>query len=311
MELIQVKENIFYLHGAVNIGLLKGKEGVIVIDTGLDKSAANKIHKVIQSWNLTLLHIINTHSHADHFGGNHTLLQKYPHAEVWAPPLEEAIIRYSAFEGIYLFSGANPPKELQNKFLKAESSPVQHVVEEKFAIQEWDFEVTFTPGHAHQQASIGVNGVCFAGDGYFGEETLRKHKIPFLVDADQTIQSCESLLRTEYEAYIPGHGEMENQEQARKTIRANIDWHHANLEKLAAKIEGKAQGITTDEAVADLARQYEITINNMTSYVLYQTAVLGYLRSLQAREVIEVVFHDNSWRWKLRRANAGEDSCED
>jgi glyoxylase-like metal-dependent hydrolase (beta-lactamase superfamily II) len=298
LELVEVKENIFYLQGAVNIGLLKGKDGVIVIDTGLDKSAGNKIHKVIQSWNSTLLHIINTHSHADHFGGNHGLIQKYPKAQVWAPPLEEAIIRNPELEGIYLFSGANPAKELQNKFLKAESSPVHHVILGNFAIQEWHFEVMFTPGHAHQQASIGVNGVCYAGDGYFGEETLRKHKIPFLVDADLTIESCERLLGSDYEMYIPGHGEMERKEKAHATIRANIDWHRGNLEKLAAAVADKDQGLTTDDAVAALSRNYEITIDNMTSYVLYQTAVIGYLRSMQAKGIIEVTFVENSWRWK-------------
>ncbi|RXT03601.1 MBL fold metallo-hydrolase [Ammoniphilus sp. CFH 90114] len=297
MELIQVKEKIFYLKGAVNIGLLKGDNGVIVIDTGLDKSSAGRIDKVIQSWNSTLLHIMNTHSHADHFGGNRTLLKKYPNSKVWAPSVEEAFIRYPELEGISLFSGATPPKELQNKFLKGEASRVDIVIEEDFTIDEWKFEVDFVPGHAHQQLTLTVDGVCFAGDGYFGIEVMKKHKIPFLVDADQAVKSCEKILHSDSSFYIPGHGNMESRTEVAETIRFNVQWHQDNMDRLIKLIDGYSNGATTDELVAALSHLHEIMIDNMTSYVLYQTAVMGYLRSLHAQQRIEIKFHQNSWRW--------------
>ncbi|HJV46345.1 MAG TPA: MBL fold metallo-hydrolase [Bacillota bacterium] len=298
MELIPIKDHIYYFKAAVNIGVLKGEKGVIVIDTGLDKAAGSKIDKLIQSWNSTLLHIINTHSHADHFGGNHLLLKRYPDAQVWAPTMEEAFIQNPELEGICLFSGANPPKELQGKFLKAERSKIDHIINGDFSIDEWPFNISFVPGHAHQQISIHVNGVCFAGDCYFGREIVKKHKIPFLVDADLTLESLDRLLNSDSEFYVPGHGEMESREKVQETLRFNKEWHLDNLKRVQHLIEWEDNGLTTDQVVAGLAELHGIVIDNMTSYVLYQTAVLGYLRSLHAREIVEVSFYKNSWRWR-------------
>ncbi|MCK9909652.1 MBL fold metallo-hydrolase, partial [Microbacteriaceae bacterium K1510] len=185
-----------------------GETGIILIDSGLDAQTAKRIKKGLDELAKPLHAIIQTHSHADHFGGNAALLSSFPEAVVYAPPLEEAVIRYPILEPIYLGMGVTPLPELRNKFLMAEASRVDHLLptEGEITIDGVSFTILSLPGHSWQQVGLICDNICFAADGYFGEETLQKHKLPFLVDAHDTLLSLEKLLETHYEGYLPGHG---------------------------------------------------------------------------------------------------------
>lgn len=71
--------------------------------------------------------IVNTHSHADHCGGNRYIKERTG-ATIYASEIESAIIQYPLLEPLYLFSGASPLRDLRNKFLMAQSSSVDHVI---------------------------------------------------------------------------------------------------------------------------------------------------------------------------------------
>lgn len=70
-ELVQVSENSYYIESPAKIGLVKlGGDEVCLIDSGNDKDAGRKIRKILDAngWKLTVIY--NTHSNADHIGGN-------------------------------------------------------------------------------------------------------------------------------------------------------------------------------------------------------------------------------------------------
>jgi glyoxylase-like metal-dependent hydrolase (beta-lactamase superfamily II) len=64
----QISDDVFYITGIVNIGVVKDGKTAILIDTGLDDDTARKILNVLKKHDLRPKAIINTHSHADHCG---------------------------------------------------------------------------------------------------------------------------------------------------------------------------------------------------------------------------------------------------
>ena len=82
MELIQVGEKTYYIKNPTNIGIYKvDNENVYLIDTGNDKDAGKKILKIIDEQKWIVKGIINTHSNADHIGGN-SLIQERTNCEI-------------------------------------------------------------------------------------------------------------------------------------------------------------------------------------------------------------------------------------
>lgn len=288
-------ERVGYFPGHVNVGLVLGSRGAILIDSGLDTQTAKKLKKGLDAIAQPLSAIVQTHAHADHFGGNAYLLGCWPEAQVYAPPLEEAIIRYPILEPIYLNLGADPLPDLQNKFLLANASRVDHLlpVEGEFEIDGVPFSILSLPGHSWQQAGVVCDGICFAADSYLGEELLEKHKLPFLVDAHETIVSLEKLLQTHYKGYVPGHGPYTTSPQA--AVDKNIELHRS----IYARIEEVLQEESTlEEALARLCEHLHISVENASSFVLYRTAFMGYLAGLLKEQRVVYRFNQNKWLWK-------------
>ncbi len=290
-----VKPDVGYFPGSVNVGIVRGKTGAILIDSGLDAQTAKKIKKGLDEISQPLRAIVQTHAHADHFGGNAYLLSVYPDTVVYAPPLEEAVIRNPILEPIYLNMGATPLAELKNKFLLAEASRVDHLLPEEgeVEIDGVSLQTISLPGHSWQQVGIVVEQICFAADSYFGSETLKKHKLPFLVDAYETLQSLHKLLDTNYEGYLPGHGPFET--STRQTIHENISTHQHLMAKIEALL--KAEERTIEQGLAAICSSLEVSLESVSSYVLYRTAFMGYLVGLQREQRISYRFANNQLLW--------------
>ena len=118
-ELIQVTKNCYYVESPAKIGIVKtNDDDVILIDSGNDKDAGKKLKRILESnkWNLKA--IFNTHSNADHIGGN-KYLQSQTGCKIYAPGIEKDFTRHTILEPAFLYGG-NPPKELMHKFLLAQ-----------------------------------------------------------------------------------------------------------------------------------------------------------------------------------------------
>ena len=178
------------------VGIIKDEDAsVILIDSGIDSGVGKKIYKLLTQENLSLMAIINTHSHADHCGGN-KYLQKVTGAEVYAPEIEDVINRNPFLEPWYLFSGANPIKDLQNKFLMAPPSKVDYTIkkaEERLNISNVELGILPLPGHALNQLGIVFDDVCFCADSIFAIEVLEKHKVPFFIDIENHLERLSKV----------------------------------------------------------------------------------------------------------------------
>ena len=104
-ELKQVSDSCYYIQSPAKIGLVKLNDtDVCLIDSGNDKDAGRKVrqHLDANGWNLTAIY--NTHSNADHIGGNR-YLQGQTGCKVYAPGIECAFTRYPVLEPSFLYGG--------------------------------------------------------------------------------------------------------------------------------------------------------------------------------------------------------------
>ncbi len=294
-----IYEQIGYFKGAVNQGIVIGSSGAILIDTGLDKQAARKLIRLLNELSQKPIAIINTHAHADHFGGNQELLAHYgEQLKVFAPIFEETAIRYPIWEPTYLYGGAYPLVELENKFLLAPSSPVHTVIEPgKLEIDGIELDVIPLYGHSYRQMGIGFQGILFAADGFYGREVLDKHPIPFHVDTKETLSTLERLMDLPFDYLIPGHGEaIHSQLERVETMTQNRRvYERVNQLITQALIEPK----TMDQLQAIISQQLGIRAANAGSYLLYRTAIQSHLKYLLDHQAVTQEIHDNHWIWSV------------
>ena len=197
MPLQPIAGRALYLPGSNNLGVIAtGDGGAIAVDTGLDKDTARALRRALDEAGLRLRAIVTTHHHADHVGGNEFLLRNLPGVEVWAPPLEAALIAHPILEPIYLSLGARPSAALHTKWLLSKGSPVHHLLDGPTAeVAGVRLDVVPLPGHSIAQVGVAVDGVCFVADGLFGPAVLEKHGIPYAHDVGAQLASFAAIAR--------------------------------------------------------------------------------------------------------------------
>lgn len=208
-ELAELAPGVQYLPGAVNSLVVEdGGGGALLVDTGLDDAHAKKLLRALDARKLIPTGILNTHSHADHYGGNAHIVSRFPELKVFAPPLEEAVLRYPVLEPIYLY-GARPPRELQNKFLMAPASDARLAPEPGLTrIGGASVELIEVAGHASLMYAVRVGEVLYAADAVFGPDTLAKHPLSFCLDSALQKKSARKLLDLDgVRVVLPGHGD--------------------------------------------------------------------------------------------------------
>ncbi len=115
-ELVQAGEKTYYINCPAKIGIYKVNDtDVYIIDSGNDKEAGKKVQKILDANEWNLLAIINTHSNADHIGGNNFLSEKNKAVKLFPLDLKIAFAKYPILEASFLYGGY-PCKELRNKF---------------------------------------------------------------------------------------------------------------------------------------------------------------------------------------------------
>lgn len=285
----------YYLPGAVNVGILaNAQHEALVLDTGGDKEHGRTIRKVTEAAGLRLVALLNTHSHADHYGGNDYLARNL-NLPVWAPEFEEAVLRYPYLEPMYLFGGAAPLAGLRNKWLEGKASPVDHVYTvEEGSLTVGPFEVMrhVTSGHAVRQVAIGVGPVCFAADAFFGAEVLAKYEIPFVHDVAGQLATLERLLTLPYEIFLPGHGEPTR--EVAQAVAANQVAIYRTADWVRTAVGTEA---TTSEVVHRVTARLETPPSTLSTYFLMHACVLAYLSYLSNEGMVQAVVEQGALRW--------------
>ena len=297
MQLIRLTDSVYHLRGGSNAGLIVQDNQALLVDTGLDRDAAKKILRAVESLHLRLAGIVITHAHADHFGGA-SFLRNRVGAPVYAPALEAAIVANPFLEPLYLFSGASPPAALRHKFTLAEACLVDGLIEAGEAvIGGVPIRAIPAPGHSPNQMMIVAGGVCFVADACFAPEVLQKHGIPFYVDVVEAAATLAMLagLDGSHGYFVPGHGE---------AVTSIGPWAAENASRLTEIRQTVEQSLGDGSALSDIvaatADHLKIAIDSPVVYYLTQTTVLACLSALEASGAAAQMV-ENRLYWRFAR----------
>ena len=294
MEIDFVKEDVGFIRDAVNIGVIKRNSEVILVDSGLDKDTARNIRKTIEDEGLRITTIINTHSHADHFGGNDYLVRNLG-AKVYAPEIESGIIQYPILEPVYLFNGANPINDLRNKFVLAKPSPVNEVIHPgKMKIDSVEMEVIHLPGHSFNQMGILFQDVLFCADSLFSERVIKKYRIPVLHDVGSHLKTLNKLENMSHSLYVPSHTKPTDD------LSELISVNRGVVEQIIDDIKDLlVHTLSTEEVTESLCTRYDLELPSVQQYCLIQMTLMAYLGYLKEKKEIVVEVKGNRLKWKI------------
>src|SRR6516164_3404355 len=195
MQLVELQENTWVIQGGANIGVIAYEGRCLIIDSGMDKDIGQSILKQVKKLGFTPTALLITHAHADHFGGAHHLVRQTG-LKVYATRVEASVMSGPILEPLYLFGGAQPPRELQHKFFLAKPCLADVILEgNECVVDQIPLQVISLPGHSIEQVGVAYGNTLFAGDAFLTPEILDKHHIPFYTDIQAGLTTL-SLLKT-------------------------------------------------------------------------------------------------------------------
>ncbi len=288
-ELIQVSDSTYYVQSPAKIGLVKlNSKDACLIDSGNDKEAGRKVRQILDANGWSLKAIYNTHSHADHIGGNQ-YLQAQTGCKVYAKGAECDFVNHPILEPVSLYAGC-PPKELRHKFLMAQPSEAEPLTD---GVLPEGFSIIPLPGHSMDMVGYRTaDDVVFLADCLSSKATLEKYGIPFIHDVGAYISTLEAVEKMEARMFIPAHADPA--EDISGLARLNID--------KAVEIGEKIIGICSEpSSFEDILRklfiQYGLTMT-LEQYVLIGSTVRSYLSWMMDGGKLTVEIRDGLPAWK-------------
>lgn len=288
-ELVQVAENTYYINAPSKIGVYRvSDDDIWLIDSGNDKDAGRKIQKILdaQGWKLTA--IINTHSNADHDGGN-TLLQNRLNCAVYTTPMELAIVEHPMLEPSFLYGGY-PFKKLRNKFLMATPSKGQDIADAPLPAGMEYFRL---PGHFWDMIGVKTpDDVYFMADCVFGENILEKYHISFFYDIAAQLDTLDMIEKLEGRLFIPAHAE------PTEDIKPLADANRKKMQEiLDALLEICREPLHFELILKRVFERFALTMD-YSQYVLIGSTVRSYLSYLVDQGKLECYVEDALLLWK-------------
>lgn len=288
-ELIQISEHDYYIQSPAKIGLVKLNDTeVCLIDSGNDKDAGRKVRKLLDEHEWTLKAIYNTHSNADHIGGN-KYLQGQTGCKIYAPGIECDFTRHPILEPSLLYGGY-PCKDLRHKFLLAQESGAEYLTKE--TLPE-GFELIPLPGHFFDMAGFRTpDDTVYLADCLSSRETLDKYQIGFIYDVAAYLNTLEKVKTLKARLFVPAHAEAA--EDITELAQYNID----KVNEIADKIVSLCKEPLGFEVILQrLFTEYGLVMN-FEQYVLVGSTVRSFLAWLKDTGRLNAVFEKNLLLWE-------------
>lgn len=288
-ELNQVGKNTYYIQSPAKIGIYKiNHEQVCLIDSGSDKDAGRKVRQVLDKMGWQPTAIYNTHSNADHIGGN-KYVQSQTGCKIYAPGIECDFTRHPVLEPAFLYGGF-PPSELRHKFLLAQESEAEYLTEEKLPE---GMKAIPLKGHFFDMIGFRTgDDVVFLADCLSSKETLDKYQISFVYDVAAYLETLGRVKEMKAALFVPAHA------AAVEDIAPLAQYNIEKVHEIADKITGICKEPKSFEDILQrLFADYGLTMN-FEQYALVGSTVRSYLSWLKDCGRLEAFFDNCKLLWK-------------
>lgn len=288
-ELEQVGPQSYYINCPAKIGIYAQSEReVYLIDSGNDKEAAKKVLKIADVKGWTIKGILNTHSNADHIGGN-SFIQNKIGCSVFSSGIEADFTRHPVLEPSFLYGGY-PCKNLRNKFLMAKESVVTD-----FSSPEFPKEVEIIPLPGHFFDMVGFrtpDNTVFLADCVSSRATLEKYGVTFIYDVAAYLETLANIETLKADIFVPSHAEVCNDVSELAEINRQKVYE---IEQVIKVICDTLK--TTDDIISEIFRRFNLTMT-IEQYVLVGSTVRSYLSWMKDRGVIDFTTDNCMLLWK-------------
>ncbi|MBN2655687.1 MAG: MBL fold metallo-hydrolase [Spirochaetales bacterium] len=289
-NLRELGPSTWVLEGPTNIGFIAQSDGIYLVDSGNDKESGRKINQILKERGWSLQAIINTHSNADHIGGN-DYLQRNLGCRIYTSSIERAFTESPRLEAAFLWGGMEV-KELRSKFFLARPSTVTDVLSDGQSVGE-GIGTFPLPGHFFDMIGVESPDSClFVADALFGPDILEKYKIPFVFDVNEFRKTIEFIGKKTAACYIPSHGMVvDDAAELRESNMAAVD-----------KIESDLLNILSEKKSFDFILRDMCRINGISldhgQFALVGSTIGSFLSFLYNEGRIRSFFEDNILFWQ-------------
>ena len=290
-ELHQITDTAYYIQSPAKIGLVK-LEGndVCLIDSGNDKEAGRKVRQILDANGWRLRAIYNTHSNADHIGGN-KYLQTQTGCDIFAPGIERDFTVHPVLEPSFLYGGF-PPQSLRHKFLMAQESEADELTQESMPE---NLSILPLPGHFFDMVGFkSADGAVFLADCLSSQETLEKYQITFVYDVAAYLNTLEMVKTLDGKIFVPAHAAAT--EEIAPLAQYNIDKVHEIAERI---LQICISPIPFEIILQRLFDSFALTMN-IEQYVLVGSTVRSYLSWLNDSGRVDYAFNNAQMLWSAK-----------
>lgn len=316
MELVQLGERTWYIPGRVNIGYYEEKGQGYLIDTGLDEDHGRKILRLLnEKRGIPLRAIVNTHSNADHIGGN-AFIQKRTNCEVWTTRIEGMLTEHTSLEPLLLWS-AWPFRAIRGKFSEAQPSRVTFIGEakavpiSKSSMSEaldtdysiMDTELTATPLPGHFLDMIGVktpDGVFFLADALFEPAILLKYRFCVMLDVTSAYKTLDRIEAAEARWFVPCHAPVTSDiHELVRQNREGLAWISDAVERTLKEAETP---LTREEILSRIGVANGLEMDAL-HLLLNLTSISAHLTYLSEQDRVEPFVENCRLLWRCKRSD--------
>ena len=290
-ELVRISDKCFYIQSPAKIGLvITGDNTVCLIDSGSDKDTGKKAKKILDANGWKLEAVFNTHSHADHIGGNR-YLQSQTGCKIYAKGIERDFTEHPVLEPSFLY-GANPPAELRHKFLMAQGSEVLPLTEDCLPD---GMQLISLPGHSWDMVGFRTDeDIVYLADCLSSRETLDKYAVGFIVDIGAYLETLEMVKNMKAKLFIPAHAE------PAEDISELAEYNIQKVHEIADVVDGIcSEPVSFDVLLKKVFDHYGLTMT-FEQYALVGSTLRSYLTRLKGEGKVETIIEDSMLLWRRK-----------